>query len=73
MPIPTKSLPSQPNGSAAQLTDFIRRANDVNIRPAEPGSSKKDEAWEVVDGAAVKEAEEWIVIGKTEGEKKMKK
>jgi hypothetical protein len=72
MSVSTKK--SQQNGGAAQLADFVRRASNAAIHTAEPGSGgSQDDAWEVVDGEAAKEAEdkeEWVVVGKTEDKKK---
>ncbi|KAH7067690.1 hypothetical protein BKA63DRAFT_423934 [Paraphoma chrysanthemicola] len=65
-----------PSG-AAQLNDFINRAAKAQIVMEEPGSSSQESPWEVLDEEEVKKSaqdaedvKEWVIVGKTEAEKK---
>ncbi|KAH4181950.1 hypothetical protein HBI81_217900 [Parastagonospora nodorum] len=67
--------PSVSNGMS-QIEDFLIRASMANIETGESGSG---ESWEVMDGAKTKQVAqegqdevEWVLVGMTEKEKKMR-
>ena len=60
----------------SQLEEFLHRANKANIRTEEAGSSKQEETWEVLDEDDAKKTaqdeqdkKEWVLVGKTQGDK----
>jgi hypothetical protein len=76
MPNHTSTMDASSNG-VSQLEDFIHRANKAKIETAENGCDHRDESWEVMDGAKVKQIardaqdeDEWVLFGKTEAEDK---
>ncbi|KAH3960880.1 hypothetical protein HBI56_213630 [Parastagonospora nodorum] len=67
--------PSVSNGMS-QIEDFLNRASMANIETGESGSG---ESWEVMDGDKTKQIAqegqdevEWVLVGMTEKEKKMR-